>query len=122
MPAPYSYVDRVKDTTTTTGTGNVTLSGTSPTGYQTFNAAYDTSGMYFCYAIVGGSEWEVGYGYLSGSTTLVRDQVTASSNAGALVSFSSGTKDVFSPLTADAAMVLSSSGRTYAGARGSDMP
>ncbi len=93
-----AYADRVKDSTTTTGTGDLTLSGTAPTGYQTFNAAPQIGvGPRFGYSIssVGGSEWETGFGYLSASTTLVRDRVMASSNAGAAVNLSAGTKDVF---------------------------
>jgi len=93
------YADRVKDTTTTTGTGNITLSGTAPTGYQSFNTAFGTN-VYFTYAIVGGTEWEVGRGYLSASTTLVRDRVFASTNANAAVNFSSGSKDVFNTIPA----------------------
>ncbi len=91
-----AYADRVKDTTTTTGTGDLTLSGTAPTGYQTFNAGVGV-GPRFGYAIssVGGAEWETGFGYLSGSTTLVRSRVMASSNSNAAVNLSAGTKDVF---------------------------
>ena len=87
--------DRVKETSTTTGTGNVTLAGAA-TGFETFNTAFGV-GPFFNYAIQlqSGSEWEVGIGHLSGSTTLVRDQVEQSSNSDALVSFSAGTKDVF---------------------------
>jgi hypothetical protein len=88
------YADRVKDTTTTTGTGNITLAGSPPTGYQSFNAAFSTTYAFY-YCIEGGAEWEVGRGHLSASTTLVRDTVTASSNAGAAVNFSAGTKNVF---------------------------
>ena len=100
-----SFSDRVKETSTTTGTGNLTLAG-AVTGFVAFSAAFDVN-MPFEYAIeaVDGSgvptgDWEVGDGYLSGSTTLVRDQVRASSNANALVSFSSGTKNVFSTFPA----------------------
>jgi hypothetical protein len=102
MTAPFLHADRVKDTTTTTGTGSLTLSGTAPTGYVNFNAAFGTN-MYFHYTISssGGSEWEVGTGYLSASTTLVRDSVQASSNAGAAVNLSAGTKDVFCSLPAN---------------------
>ena len=99
MPGPFLYADRVKDTTTTTGTGSITLSGTAPTGYQSFNSAVGTN-SYFHYTIAGGSEWEVGIGYLSASTTLVRDTVTASSNSGNAVNFSAGTKDVFITIAA----------------------
>jgi hypothetical protein len=89
-----NFFDRTKDTTTTTGTGNITLSGTAPTGYVSFNTAFGT-GVEFFYTIAAGSEWEVGVGRLSASTTLVRQEVYKSSNANALVNFSSGTKDVF---------------------------
>lgn len=99
---PLVVADRVKDTTTTTGTGAITLSGTAPTGYRTFASVLATNDLcYYCIASDGGSEWEVGIGKLTASTTLARQTVLASSNAGALVSFSAGTKDVF--LTAPAA-------------------
>ena len=94
-----SYADRVRDTTTTTGAGSVTLSGTAPSGFQSFNTAFGTT-KEFGYCIVGGAEWEVGEGYLSASTTLVRDTVIASSNSNAVVTFSAGTKDVFAVLPA----------------------
>lgn len=93
------FSDRVKDTTTTTGTGNITLSGTAPTGYKSFNTAFGV-GPLFYYTIALSGEWEVGIGYLSASTTLVRHRVTASSNADALVNFSAGTKDVFCTIPA----------------------
>lgn len=92
------YFDRVKETSTTTGTGNLTLAGAA-TGYRSFTSAYATNTR-FAYCIAAGSEWEVGQGYLSASTTLVRETVFASSNAGALVNFSAGTKDVFVTLPA----------------------
>ena len=102
-----NVADRVKETSTTTGTGNVTLAGAA-SGFQTFNAAFGTN-VAFHYAIVLGTEWEVGEGYLSGASTLVRDEVTASSNSGAAVNFSAGTKDVFCTMAAseyqDKAMV-----------------
>lgn len=88
--------DRVKETTTSTGTGNITLGG-APTGFQTFAAGL-TVGTTFCYTIAGGSEWEVGLGSLSDATTLVRTTVLSSST-GVLVNFSAGTKDVFNTLS-----------------------
>jgi hypothetical protein len=92
--------DRVKDTTTTTGTGTVTLSGTPPTGFQAFSVIGDGNTTY--YAIVGGSEWEVGVGtYTASGTTLARTTVLESSNSGSLVDFSAGTKDVFVTYPAD---------------------
>ena len=87
--------DRVKETTTTTGTGTVTLLGAS-TGYQSFSAIGNGNTTYYTIASQTASEWEVGIGtYTSSGTTLSRDTVLASSNSGSLVNFSSGTKDVF---------------------------
>lgn len=94
------FADRVKETGTTTGTGAFTLGG-AVTGFRTFNSALG-QGVWFDYCIeaVDGSgvpsgDWEVGQGYLSGSSTMVRSRVWASSNANALVNFSAGTKNVF---------------------------
>lgn len=87
--------DRVKETTTTIGTGTVTLLGAS-TGFQSFAAV--GSGNVTFYAIVGqtSSEWEVGLGtYTAAGTTLSRDTILSSSNSGSAVNFSAGTKDVF---------------------------
>lgn len=92
--ADINFKNRVKDTTTTTGTGDITLAGSPPTGYQSFNAAFGT-GVYFYYCIEGGSEWEVGRGHLSASTTLVRDNIYESTNSNNAVNFSAGTKNVF---------------------------
>lgn len=88
------FKDRVKDTSTTTGTGNLTLAGSPPTGFQSFNTAFGTD-TYFFYTIEGGAEWEVGKGHLSASTTLVRDTIYASTNSNNAVDFSAGTKNVF---------------------------
>lgn len=85
--------DRVKETTATTGTGTITLAGAA-TGFQSFAVVGNGNTAYYC--IAGGSEWEVGIGtYTAAGTLLSRDTVLSSSNAGALVSFSAGTKDVF---------------------------
>lgn len=87
--------DRVKETTTTTGTGTITLLGAS-TGFQSFSAIGDANTTYYTIAGQTGSEWEVGIGtYTSTGTTLSRDTVFASSAGGSKVSFSAGTKDVF---------------------------
>lgn len=86
--------NRVRETSTTTGTGNFTLAG-AETDLRTFTSQYATN-IRFPYFIVGVSgEFENGVGYLSGTTTLVRDIVADSSNSGALVNFSSGDKSVF---------------------------
>lgn len=96
MAAPLVLADRVKDSSTTTGTGSLTLSGTAPTGYQDFNTAVGVGpSFYYCISSSGSAEWEVGIGYLSASTTLVRDTILSSSNSGSVVNLSSGTKDVY---------------------------
>jgi hypothetical protein len=89
------FADRVKETSTTTGTGDITLAG-AVTQFETFASNFATNAPFY-YAIVGqtGSEWEVGIGHLSGATTLVRATVLASSNSNAAVNLSAGTKDVF---------------------------
>jgi hypothetical protein len=87
--------DRVKDTTTTVGTGSVTLSGSPPAGFQSFGAAIGNGNTTY-YTINAGSEWEVGIGtYNSTGLVLNRDTVLSSSNSGSLVNFSAGSKDVF---------------------------
>lgn len=91
----FVLADRVKETTTTTGTGTVTLLGAS-TGYQSFSAIGNGNTTYYTIAGQTTSEWEVGIGtYTSAGTTLARTTVIASSNSGSLVNFSAGTKDVF---------------------------
>lgn len=102
-----TFFDRVKDTATTTGTGNFTLAGAAPTGYRTFASAFGSAATDVSYAIVlqNGSEWEVGYGTLSSSTTLARTTVMASSNSGSEVNFSAGTKDVFCTVIGGAAVI-----------------
>lgn len=94
------YVDRVQETTTTTGTGTVTLAG-AVSGYRTFASAL-TVGDRVRYCIFMGNDWEVGDGTLDTSSTFSRENVFASSNAGALVNFSAGTKTIFVDLPADA--------------------
>ena len=91
----FVLADRVKETTTTTGTGTVTLAGAS-TGFQSFAVIGDANTTYYTIAGQAGNEWEVGIGtYTSSGTTLARTTVISSSNAGSLVNFSAGTKDVF---------------------------
>ena len=87
--------DRVKETTTTAGTGTVTLLGAS-LGFQSFAAVGNANTTYYCIAGQSTNEWEVGVGtYTSSGTTLARTTVLSSSNAGSAVNFSAGTKDVF---------------------------
>ena len=92
---PLVIKDRVKETSTTTGTGTFTLAGAA-TGFQSFSAIGDGNTTFYTIALVGGSEWEVGIGtYTSSGTTLSRDTILSSSNSGNAVNFSAGTKDVF---------------------------
>lgn len=93
-----AYAERVQDTTTTVGTGDITVSGTPPTSYQTISACGGT-GSTFPYVIVGGAECESGTGTITGANTFSRSP-KYSSNGGALVNFSAGTKTVFCDLTA----------------------
>jgi hypothetical protein len=87
--------NRVQETTSTTGTGTVTLSGTAPTGFQTFTNAM-TDGDKTYYQITNGTDWEIGLGtYASAGNTLARTTVYESSNSNNAVNFTSGSKDVF---------------------------
>jgi hypothetical protein len=90
-----TLANRIRDTSTTTGTGDITVSGTPASGYLAFSTL--ATGTVFDYTISGqtGSEFEVGRGKITGATTFSRDQVLTSSNSDALVNFSAGTKDVF---------------------------
>ena len=101
----FVLADRVRETTTSTGTGTITLAG-AVTGFQTFAAIGNANTTYYTIAGQGTSEWEVGIGtYTSSGTTLARNTVLASSNSGSLVNFSSGTKDVFCDYPAGRAVI-----------------
>jgi hypothetical protein len=89
--------DRVKETTTTAGTGTITLAGAA-TGFQSFAVVGNGNTTYYTIAAQVGNEWEVGVGtYTSSGTTLARTTVLSNS-AGtqpSALSFSAGPKDVF---------------------------
>jgi len=103
----FVLADRVQETTTTTGTGTVTLAG-AVTGFQSFAAVGDGNSTYYTIAAQSGSDWEVGIGtYTSSGTTLSRSTVLSSSNSGNLVNFGAGTKSVFVTLPAEAALANS---------------
>lgn len=117
---PY-LADRVQETTTSTGTGAVTLAG-AVAGYQSFAAGF--AGDYPCvvnYLLVSGSNWEVGKGMLDASAaTLTRDTVRSSSNSNALIALA-GTSNVF--CTASAELLDNANvGLQYAQVRGMAMP
>ena len=86
--------DRVKETTASSGTGAITLAGTT-SGYQAFSVIGNGNTTYYVIAGQTSTEWEVGLGTWATGNTLTRTTVLASSNAGSLVSFSAGTKDVW---------------------------
>ena len=97
-------LDRAKETTTTTGTGSVTLLG-AVTGSQSLAGVGNGNTTYYCIADQSGANWEVGVGtYSTTGPTLSRTTVLASSNAGALVTFTAGTKDVFITYPAERAI------------------
>jgi alpha-tubulin suppressor-like RCC1 family protein len=93
--------DRVKETSTTNGDSNFTLSG-AVTGFQSFNDAIGIGNA--CYYVIENpsvGEWEVGIGTVSDATTLVRTTILKSSNSNNAVTFTSGTKNVFVSFPAD---------------------
>lgn len=99
--------DRVKETTTVTGTGAATLAG-SVDGFQAFSAVLsDADTTYYAISHRSENEWEVGLGTYSAST-LTRTTVLESSSGGSAVSFTAGTKDVFITLPAEKAVALDS--------------
>ena len=103
----FVIADRVQETTTTTGTGTVTLAG-AVTGFQSFAAVGNGNTTFYTIADQSGSNWEVGIGtYTSSGTTLSRSTVLSSSNSGNLVNFGAGTKSVFVTLPAEAALAKS---------------
>jgi hypothetical protein len=100
--------DRVQETTTSTGTGSVTLAGAS-VGFNSFSVIGNGNTTY--YTIAGQVQWEVGIGtYTASGTTLSRDTVLSSSNGGALVDFSAGSKNVFVTYPAERAVYEDASG------------
>lgn len=113
--------DRCQETSTTTGTGTLTLLG-AVAQFQAFQTAFSV-GDVVQYAIVGqaGTEWETGEGTLASMTTLSRDRVRQSSNANAAVTLSAGTKDVFTTALANS-LRAGSMGRTITLASGMALP
>ena len=106
--------DRVKSTTTTTGTGTITL-GAAAAGFQDFSVIGDGNTTYYAIVDSVAGDWEVGIGtYTSSGTTLARDTILESSNAGSAVSFAAGDKDVFVTYPAERAVYQDeSTGTTF---------
>lgn len=90
--ANVQYADRVQETSTTSGTGTITLAG-AVSGYRAFSSAF-ADGDTVRYLILDGTSWEAGEGVYSAGT-LTRATVFASTNSNALVSFSGSSKAVW---------------------------
>jgi hypothetical protein len=106
----FAVNDRVKETSTTTGTGTFTLAG-AVEGFETFSSAIGNSNTTY-YAITNQgvpTEFEVGIGTV-GAGTLSRDTIISSSNSDAAVNFSAGEKNVFCTLPASKAVLENDSG------------
>lgn len=91
--------DRVKETTTTTGTGTYTLAG-AVGGFEAFSQIGDGNTTY--YSCTDGTDFEIGIGtYTASGTTLARTTILQSSNSDNAVSWSSGTRTIFCTLPAE---------------------
>ncbi len=103
--------DRVKEQSTSTGTGTIDLDG-AVTGFEGFVAGIgDGNTTYYTIFNQGTTEWEVGVGTVTDAATdtLARTTVISSSNSDAAVSFTSGTKDVFCTMPASKVVYLDAS-------------
>ena len=109
--------DRVKETTTTTGTGTLTLGG-AVTGFETFAAGIGNSNTtYYAVILPGSAEFEVGLGTLSSdSSTIARTTIISSSNSDSAVNYSAGTKNIFCTIPASKSVFLDASGNVSVGA------
>jgi len=100
--------DRVKETTTTTGTGTYTLAG-AEVGFQSFSTIGNGNTTY--YTVTDNVDWEVGIGtYTASGTTLARTTILSSSNSNNAVSWSAGEKFVFVTQPSSKASFLDASG------------
>ena len=107
--------DRIKETTTTTGTGTYNLGG-AVTGFETFTTNLSNSDTTY-YCCTDGTDFEVGLGtFTSSGTTLARTTILASSNSNNAVSWSSGTRTIFCTLPAAKSVFLDASGNATLGA------
>jgi len=111
--------DRVRETTTSTGTTTITLAG-AVTGFNTFASIGNGNNTYYTISGQTGSEWEVGVGtYTASGTTLSRDTVLANYlGTTALINFSAGTKDVFCTYPAEKASYVNPTQLIYGGDNG----
>jgi hypothetical protein len=105
----YVTADRVKETSTTTGTSNFSLAG-AVTGYRAFSAVCSNNDVcWYCITLQSGTEWEIGLGTWVTGNTLNRtaaNVLAGTAGAATLVTFSAGTKDVFITAPASKAFIL----------------
>lgn len=118
--------DRVKETSSSSGTGSITLGGAFP-GYQTFNAVIATGSTvyYTIHNLAAGfdTEWEVGLGTFTSPATLARTTVLSSSNSGSATNFTAGTNglEVFITQPAEEAVYLNNAtGKVEVGGNGTN--
>lgn len=119
------FSDRVKETSTTTGTGSLTLDG-PVTGFVSFESQYPGAQQRIFYYVIAhqtASEWEIGEGRVNtGGLFLTRDRIIRSTNSDAAVNFSSGTKDVFVPVHAEFMNDVPTYGEMIASMMGANLP
>tara|TARA_R100000988_G_scaffold99859_1_gene69569 strand:+ start:510 stop:2372 length:1863 start_codon:yes stop_codon:yes gene_type:complete len=104
--------DRVKETSTTTGTGTLTLAG-AVTGFETFSSAIGNTNTTYYAIVAQNGAFEVGLGTVAAGT-LARTTIISSSNSDAAVNLPAGTKDVFCTLPASKSVILDASGNIVA--------
>jgi len=109
--------DRVKETTTTSGTGAFSLGGSTATfdAFQTYMSNGDTTYYSIAHTTVGTDEWEVGLGTWNTGNTLTRTTVLAGSNGASAVNFGSGSKEIFMTYPAAKALFKDASGNLTVG-------
>ena len=104
--------DRIKETTSTTGTGTYTLAGAS-SGFEAFSVIGNSNTTYYC--CTDGTDFEVGIGtYTASGTTLARTTILQSSNSDSAVNWGSGTRDIFVTQPAEKAVFKDASGHIQA--------
>lgn len=96
-----SLFDRVKETSTTTGTGMITLGG-SPTGFRNWSSVLNAGDQSYYVIEDSLGNWECGLGAMFGTNQILRASVTASSSGGVVVNFPAGNKYVWQDATASA--------------------
>lgn len=101
----FIIADRVREFSTTNGTGNIFLGG-AVVGYQSFSDGIGNGNQtFYAISLPGSTAWEVGIGTVQVGI-LQRNTVLQSSNSDALVNFPTGTKDVFCTYPAQASVYV----------------